>query len=267
MPDEVLYGSKDNREFLREMVLDFHSVRELVKEAVARGIDEDPEIQRYLENVRRQVLSRELLNRIAAEIEPVEDDAILQDRYIAYRDLLESKEERKFSHILVKQPAEACACNESDLQGYELAQDLYQRIQKGSQFSDLVAEYSQDPKTIQAGGRIDAWMNTESKVEEPFLRAGFKLSKVGDVSKPVQTRFGYHLIRLDEIREPSVPEFEDVRATIQTTLFKEQRESAMREREGKAYPNLDTINYQALFAIIDSEIEKRNATKTSDANE
>ena len=126
--------------------------------------------------------------------ETLEEDE-LRRRYEAARQRYMTPEARRASHILIETGEERDA-----LAARELAEELARRIEEGESFSELAEEYSDDPGSRAQGGEL-GWIEPEDMVSA-FEDALYALDEAGEVSEPVETRFGWHLIRLEEIRPP-----------------------------------------------------------------
>src|SRR5699024_9721493 len=153
--------------------------------------------------------SEEKVRLAYVELEPEDlleeaslSEAELRQRYDAARQRYMTPQARRASHILLTPE------QEGGLESAQaLAESLRERIAEGESFEDLAAEYSDDPVSAEAGGDL-GWIEPEDMVA-PFEEALYALSQPGDVSDPVQTQFGWHLIRLDEIRPPQGMSFEE----------------------------------------------------------
>ncbi len=139
-------------------------------------------------------------------IEIVEEDLVSlyeEERQAALRD-----EQRDSSHILVQinddRPEDAALT---------LATELATRLQEGETFEALAREFSEDPGSAENGGSLGP---VGKGIFDPaFEEALWALGAAGDVSAPVKSSFGYHLIRLDEIVEKDYPAFEDEREALE----------------------------------------------------
>jgi len=113
-----------------------------------------------------------------------------------------SKTEYKARHILVKTPDEARA--------------LIDALRAGGDFLSLAKERSTGPSAVNGGDL--GWFQAANMV--PEFASALQTMAAGDVSvSPVQTQFGWHIIKLEDIREPAKPEFENVRGQIQQSLL------------------------------------------------
>jgi peptidyl-prolyl cis-trans isomerase C len=124
-------------------------------------------------------------------------------------DQMKRPEQAHVSHILVK--AEAGSTPEAREQAKAKAEDLHQRVLKGEDFAMLARENSDDPGSKANGGDL-SWMSRGQTVP-PFEEAAFAL-KPGEVSDVVETRFGYHIIKLAEIRPEGMMDYEEVEERI-----------------------------------------------------
>ncbi|WP_455200973.1 SurA N-terminal domain-containing protein [Kaarinaea lacus] len=118
-------------------------------------------------------------------------------------------EERRTRHILIN--VDAGATEEQTQAAKKKAEDLHKQIVEGADFEKLAKEYSEDPGSKELGGDI-GFFGTGSL--DPFYEEAMFNLKVGEVSEPVKSAFGYHIIKLEEIREQKAKPFEEVRATL-----------------------------------------------------
>jgi peptidyl-prolyl cis-trans isomerase D len=134
-------------------------------------------------------------------------EAELRNRYEAAQERYLLPEARSASHILIETGGERDA-----QQARELADELRLRILEGEDFAELAASYSDDPGSAAEGGEL-GWIEPGEMVT-PFEDALYALGEAGDISDPVETTFGFHLIRLDDIRPPQGMSFEEAREEI-----------------------------------------------------
>jgi peptidyl-prolyl cis-trans isomerase D len=134
------------------------------------------------------------------------DDEEIDQGYEDYLSQLGATEERKASHILVEVNDER-----NDDAASALAQQLSAKAISGDDFSELAKEYSDDIGSKNVGG--DLGFNTRGGFVLEFDDALFAMTE-GDVSEPVKTEFGYHVIKLEKIRKPDVMSKEDKRIDI-----------------------------------------------------
>jgi peptidyl-prolyl cis-trans isomerase D len=146
------------------------------------------------------------------------DPAEVRKYYDENRGQFETKQERQASHILIAVDASASAAEKQKARAR--ADELYQQIkQKPDRFGELAKQYSQDPGSAAMGGDLGYF--SRGSMPKPFDEAVFAM-KVGEISPPVETQYGFHIIRLTHIKGGEVRSFEEARTQIETDL-KRQR--------------------------------------------
>ncbi len=128
-------------------------------------------------------------------------------------------EERQARHILIQVGSDAPQA-EVDAARTK-AQDVLARVRQGGSFADLAREVSQDPGSAQNGG--DLGFFGRGIMDKAFEDASFALA-VGDVSEPVRSAFGFHIIKLEALRGGESKPFEEVRAQLERELKRQRAE-------------------------------------------
>ncbi len=141
----------------------------------------------------------------------------LRQRYEQDVAQAQTQEERKASHILIEIGDE-----QSEQQALAKVQEIQKELQGGAEFGALAEKYSQDVGSANAGG--DLGYATEGVFVPEFEEVLFSL-KPGEVSEPVKTDFGYHLIKLNDIRAREMPSFEEMKDQLTATLKEEQADA------------------------------------------
>jgi peptidyl-prolyl cis-trans isomerase C len=139
---------------------------------------------------------------------------------------MKPEEEIHARHILVSTEAEA--------------KEIIDRLNKGEDFATLAKEKSKDPSA--EGG--DLGFFTRGQMLKPFEDAAFALD-VGKISAPVQTQFGWHVIKVEEKRTRPLPTFDQVKDTIKSQIAAQ-----------KARDTIKTLHDAAKIDIVDPEIKK-----------
>ncbi len=117
------------------------------------------------------------------------------------------------------------------------AQDVEARLKKGEDFATLAKELTEDPSGKQDGGDL-GFFAKEQMVPE-FAEVAFGM-KPGEVSKPVKTQFGWHVIKVEEKREKPTPTFDEVKPQIEQFLAqKAQAEAVQKTREAAKVEKTD----------------------------
>jgi peptidyl-prolyl cis-trans isomerase SurA len=154
-----------------------------VKEAESRGLDTTMAFKQELEGYKEQLAQPYLTEK------SVTDQLVKQ----AYERL---QQEINASHILITLPQHASP--EDTLAAYKKVTAVSQRIKNGEDFGKLAQEFSQDPSAAENKGNLGYF--TAMQMVYPFEDAAYKTSS-GEVSQPVRTRFGYHLIKVHDKRQ------------------------------------------------------------------
>ncbi|MCC7464007.1 MAG: peptidyl-prolyl cis-trans isomerase [Gammaproteobacteria bacterium] len=157
--------------------------------------------------------------RLDAVLQEVAADAAgLQAFYQANQDRYTEEEKRRARHILIKVPDAA-----GDAAALKTAQELRAQIIAGKDFAELARTRSDDPGSRAAGGEL-GFANRSAYVK-PFADALYAL-KPGEISQPVRTQFGYHLIQLEEVKPGQKKTLDSARAEIEAD-YRRQRASEL----------------------------------------
>ena len=191
---------------LREEVI----AREIfMQEAEKQGLSTSEDYKVQMELARQTILIRALFADYQKK-NPV-TDAELKAEYDKFAAANGGKE-YKARHILVEKEADAKA--------------IIASLKKGGKFEDIAKKQSKDPGSGAKGGDLD-WANPGSYVPE-FSEALAKLGKGQLTETPVKTQFGYHVIRVDDIRTAQLPDFEQVKPQIAQQI-EQQRLAAFQQ--------------------------------------
>jgi peptidyl-prolyl cis-trans isomerase C len=144
-------------------------------------------------------------------------DAEIQQAYDEHKAQAGSKEYRA-RHILVD--------NEDQ------AKQIIGELKKGGDFAELAKKNSKDPGSKDRGGDLD-W-NVPAAFDKNFSDAMVSLEKGKFTETPVQTRFGYHIIRLDDVRDTRFPTLAEVRPRLQQQLTQQKVDELVRGLRAKA---------------------------------
>ena len=169
------------------------------------------------ENVSLQYLEL-TTDDVGAEIDVSEED--LQAYYDRIKDRYITEEERRARHILV-------SVDDDEEAARERAQSLYERVTGGGEdFAELAKEHSDDTTAVEGG---DLGFAARGLFVGAFEDALFEM-QVGEVRGPIRTEFGFHVIRLDEIKEGASKSFEESRDELETEYRRDQSESRYFQR-------------------------------------
>ncbi|MFC5522439.1 SurA N-terminal domain-containing protein [Polaromonas jejuensis] len=146
------------------------------------------------------------------------NEADLKTYYEQNAQRLSGAEERRASHILIASPKSAPAAEREKAKAK--AQELLAAVRKAPDtFADVARKNSQDPGSASNGGDLDFF--ARGAMVKPFEDAAFALKK-GDISDVVESDFGYHIIKLTDIKTPKQRSFEEMRPELEADLKKQE---------------------------------------------
>lgn len=204
---------------LRNMLLD----KQLADEARKLGLEKDPIVQKQLQLAIETALSRARMENFRSSLKAPDFSEQAREDYLANKQKYTRPKRYDVKHILFDiqsrspEQAEALA-NETEA---KLATDP-------SQFDALVEQLSDDPSKKDNHGLIEN-AASESFVA-PFAETARKLEKIGDISPPVRTVFGFHILKLIKTEPEQLQPYEQVRASIISRLEAEWMEAKIREK-------------------------------------
>lgn len=169
------------------------------------------------------------IDNFLASIEVPDMTELARERYATEKDRYAKVPERRLtSHILFFCPAGQC--DRAEVR--PVAAEVLEQLRAGADFESLVAEHSEDPGSKDKGGRYDTWFSLGQKDIEPRYTGGaFDIAEIGDYSGLVETKFGIHIIRLDDVRESHYKSYEEVRDIIERNSAAEFRKLAAQDFE------------------------------------
>lgn len=184
---------------LRNITLEFLIEMKIVaQKAKAEKIDQTEDFKRRMAYVQQRVLMQQLLLR---EANAATSDAAVKKFYDEQVAQIKPVEEARARHILVE--------NEDD------AKKIVARLKAGEDFAKIAKEVSKDPGSGAEGG--DLGFFTQDRMVPEFATAAFAL-KPGELSAPVKTQFGWHVIKLEERRVRPLPAFDQIKDRVAQSL-------------------------------------------------
>jgi peptidyl-prolyl cis-trans isomerase C len=186
-----------------------------MQEAQKQGLDATDDYRNQLELARQAILIRALFENYR-KTSPVSDAEVKAeyDKFVAAN----GGKEYKARHILVEKE--------------DQAQKILADLKKGAKFEDLAKKQSKDPGSGANGGDLD-WAAPASFVPE-FSEAMIKLKKGETTPAPVKSQFGYHIIRVDDVRQAQLPKLEEVKPQIVQQLQQQRLQKYQEELRAKA---------------------------------
>lgn len=220
LPDEVLYKGILDQLVQQTALADTHEG------------DLPKRVTLSLENETRSLTAGEVIEGVMAA--PVEEDAIKAAYDAQYKDQ-EAGEEYNASHILVETKEEAEAIKEA--------------LDEGADFAELAREKSTGPSG--PGGGSLGWFGAGMMV--PTFEAAVVEMEPGAVSAPVETQFGWHVIKLNETRKTKAPQLEDVREELELQVRQTLVQTRIEEITEKA--DVDLMSEQVIDPALIKNID------------
>lgn len=226
----------------------------LAKQAREKGLDKGDLAQIRLRQVQETALMDLLLEDLFKTQGPSDADLLKyaenEYKHNAERFKLPA-DERKASHILIVG---------TDEEAKKAIDDLYQQLQKGADFGELAFRFSKDPGSAPNYGSL-GYFPRGTMVPE-FEAELDKLKKNGEYSKPFQSSFGWHIVRLDASRDAGMLPFEQVRDDLiaegRVKAFKDLRDTLVQKIIAEAKPEKDAIE---AFAKKNKELADKQRAK------
>ncbi|RDX34167.1 peptidylprolyl isomerase [Idiomarina sp. HD9-110m-PIT-SAG04] len=160
------------------------------------------------------------LAAIESDIEIADEE--VREYYEQRQQQYATEEERRVSHILIEFDTENAK---------EKAEEALAELEQGADFAEVAQTYSDDTFSAEQGGDLD-WVEA-GMMDEDFDAAVFELENIGDLSEIVETSFGYHIIKLTDLREGTVTPFSEVEDEVRQQLLAEKAEDRYFEKQQK----------------------------------
>lgn len=179
-------------------------------EAENKGLGKNPEVIKMADKFKQEIMTNYYLKEELAKL--TVNDVELKKAYEENRTKYAIPESVKASHILVKTEEEA--------------DKLTIQLNKGANFEELAKKNSTCPSSAR-GGDLDFF--TRGQMVKPFEDAVFALKKGEITKKPVQTQFGWHVIKLTDKKSPKEKSFEEVKTELKNELLQDKQKSRVEE--------------------------------------
>ncbi|GAB4425147.1 MAG: peptidyl-prolyl cis-trans isomerase [Thermodesulfovibrionales bacterium] len=204
LPDQIqkiFEGPEGAERFVNELV----KKEILYQEAKKKGLDKSPEYQKKVEDFKKLTLISQLLEKEIEEKVKVSDKDV-KDYYESHKKDFTANNQVRASHILVKTEDEA--------------RGIVEQVKKGGDFAKIAKAKSMDTGSAKNGG--DLGFFSRGQMVPEFENVAFNL-KVGEVSGPVRSQYGYHIIKVTERKEGKVVEFEKIKDLLSQRLTAEKQ--------------------------------------------
>lgn len=212
---QVARGAADSEQLRAQVREALINNELLLQEANRSGLSKKPEVQQQIDLTRQEVIANAMVGEYLRG-QPV-TDADVQKEYERAKAQTGAREYRA-RHILVS--------TEED------AKSVLAELKKGAKFEELAQKRSLDEGTRPKGGDLD-W-NVPTNFDKAFADAMVKLEKGKMTDAPVRSRFGFHVIQLDDVRNIDFPKLDQVRQQLQQRIIGQKVDGLIRELRAKA---------------------------------
>jgi len=249
-PQRVEY--LQGKDAVKDLAENLFIIRTLAAEAEAAGVVDKELIEWQVQTHRQRLMMEQYLQALQKQRNDATDwEATAKEVYIAEPEKFMRPESVRASHILVK------TGERSDEEALALAERILGDLNSGAEFAVLAEQYSEDEGSKQQGGSLGAF--SRGRMVKPFEEAVFALHKPGEVTGPVKTQFGYHIIRLDEYLPAGKRSFDEVKGQI---IAEKQKELAKKVRVDKIIDTRSQADIKVDWDQLEQLREKMLRTAT-----
>ncbi|MCK9534905.1 MAG: peptidylprolyl isomerase [Pseudomonas sp.] len=219
VPAPLQENMRSKEKNMRGFLADYFTVKVMADAARAKGLDKSPGVQVQQAYSNNRLLTEALVDDYYASAKEPNYEALAKEAYLTDPKRFDVPEQVRAEHILIN-----VSDKQDDATALKKAKELYTEATKGKKvFADLAKEHSDDPSVVDNSGDLGFFVR-EAMVE-PFANAAFAMKK-GEISQPIKTSFGYHIIHLLDKRKAGVQPFDAVKAPLideQKRVFKDAK--------------------------------------------
>lgn len=198
-----------NGERVNQMIGGLLRYKLVAADAMAADFQNDPEIQARMALAAERELAEAWIMQVIENAPEADYEALAHEFYLAHPDGFQTPEFVDVTHILISSESR------SREEAMTLADSLRkQLVEDPALFDEYVMEYSEDPSKGSNAGNFPSMQRDQ--MVKPFEDAAFAMQEEGEISEPVETAYGYHIIRFNKRYEPRLKKYEDVKADAMT---------------------------------------------------
>ncbi len=217
LPPQLQMAISKNPQLKEQLLNRWVDLTLMALEARKEGYQNRPDVKKRMEEMENALLAQEYMRKNIADPANVSDKEI-KDYYEKHKSRFMQPEQIKASHILIRVPSGADKKKWDEAK--KKAQDIRKRIMAGEDFATLAKKYSQDPGSKSRGGDLGYFKKGQMVPE--FEKAAFSLKK-GDISQPVKTTFGYHIIKVYDKKPAKQKSLEEAKQEIRQILLRKKQ--------------------------------------------
>lgn len=245
--EEVLASRSRVSQILENLMLN----RAFAVEGRRIGLDNDPRMTNEVRLAEDRILAREYIERQIDQVKLPDFEMRANELYKANPEKYTLKPMVDVSHILV------AVKDGKKSEAQKRADEIYKRLITGDNFEDVAIELSDDKSAKKNGGRL-GYIESSQVVKE-FADAAFALDNAGDIGKPVESKFGFHIIKLHNKQKGGLQEFAAVRNGIVESLKMEFLATARKDL-------INMVRGSSDLQVNEPEVEKLKTKLQEPAN-
>ncbi|UKL13953.1 peptidylprolyl isomerase [Dissulfurimicrobium hydrothermale] len=220
LPPQLQMMVAQNPQAKEQLVERWTQITLLAMKARDMKLDQDPEVKSRIEDLKNSLLAQEIIRKEIDKDIPVSDQEA-KEFYEKNKAEFSQPEMIKARHILIRpQGNSEKAWKEAEAK----AKDIKKKLEKGADFAQLAKQYSEDPGTKDKGGELGLF--PKGRMVPEFEKAAFAL-KVGEISAPVKTQFGYHIIKVEEKKPAETKPLKDVMSQVKQMVKMEKQQNEL----------------------------------------
>ncbi len=233
LPPQLQMAVSRNPELKQQLLDRWVQLTLMAKEARSQKLQDKPAVKERIEDMTNALLAQEFMRENVESKVKVTDKEV-KEYYEKHKKEFTQPAQVRARHILVKVPADADKKAWEDAR--KKAEMIREKAVKGEDFAKLAQQYSEDPGSKGRGGDLGYF--SKGRMVPEFEKAAFALKK-GEISQPVKTTFGYHIIKVEDIKPSRQQSFKDVQQKIRQQLTREKQRKIREEivsKLEKKYP-------------------------------
>ncbi|MBC8316587.1 MAG: peptidylprolyl isomerase [Desulfobulbaceae bacterium] len=223
MPPQYQAMVKNMPEVKNDLIRSWTDTTLLAEEALSTGVDKDPVIALKIEEMKNRIIVETLIASRIDTTTPISADET-RTYYDSHPDEFIQGELVKAQHILIRTSQDSSP--EDQEKAKEKINEILERLEAGDSFVELAKKFSEDPGSRDKGGDLGYF--GKGHMVPDFEEAAFNTA-VGQVCSPVQTLYGFHLIKVNDKTEPMKIPFEKISTKLEETLRAERNHKALQE--------------------------------------
>lgn len=251
VPEEHRAGVMVSRKRVGEILNGLLLNEQIVHDAVAAGMEDDPVVQVEFERARQRVLIQAWMQRVGDNKVQGNLEQLAYEQYLINQDQFMAPESVDVTHLLIstKERPEA--------EARKMAEDLHRRITSGElDFDEAVTEYSEDPSKSNNHGTFAAVRR--GQMVKPFEETAFAMRDQGSISPVVQTEFGFHIIRMNQHNDERPLRFDEIKGKLIESVRNKLASDARAEYQASLEAINPEVNEQAVQSVMSNYQPNQN---------